>query len=415
MLQTEYFIARKMLRGQKHGQSFSRPVVRIAIAGIALGMAVMLIAVSIVTGFKKEISNKVIGFGSHIRVINYDSNTSYETKPVNTNQTWFSAVRAIPGVKHIQEFSTKAGIFKTDYYLQGIVLKGVDSRFDFSFFQKHLVDGQLPAISDTGRSNDILISKYLADILKLKTGDKVSSYFIQDPPRMRRFTVCGIYDTQLQDLDKLFVIADARHIKKLNDWTENQASGFEILIEDLKKLGPISDEVRRIVGNSPDDEGNFLKVTTIQDDYPEIFNWLNLLDMNVWVILLLITCVAGFNMISGLLVIILERVNMIGVLKSLGSPNISIRKVFLIYAAMLIGRGMLWGNVIGIVLCVLQWPFGFIRLDPASYYVAYVPVNINILHILLLNAGALFVTFLMMLLPSYLITRISPSEAIRFN
>ncbi len=414
-MKTEFFIARKMLYGQKHGQTFSRPVVRIAIAGIAIGMVVMLLAVAIVTGFKKEISNKVIGFGSHIRVINYDTNSSYETKPVHIIQPWFSEVMAIPGVQHIQKFSTKAGIFKTDYYLQGIVLKGVDSEFDFSFFEQYLIEGLLPQISDTGRSNDILISKYLADILQIKTGDKVSSYFIQDPPRMRKFTVSGIYDTQFEELDKLFVLADARHIQKLNDWSESQVTGFEIIIDELKNLDRISKRVRQIVENNPDKNGNFLKVSDIKEDYPEIFNWLKLLDMNVWVLLILMVSVAGFNMVSGLLVIILERVNMIGILKSLGSENTSLRKLFLVYASMLIGRGMFWGNLIGIVLCLLQYYFKIISLDAASYYVEYVPVNINILQIVLLNVGTLLVTILMMMLPSYLIARVSPSEAIRFN
>ncbi|NLA25094.1 MAG: ABC transporter permease [Bacteroidales bacterium] len=414
-MRTEYFIAKRMFKGQKQGQTFSRPIVRIAIAGISLGMAVMIIAVAIVTGFKKEISDKVIGFGSHIRVVNYDSNISYETNPISTQQTWFEAVKQIEGVNHIQEFSTKAGIFKTDYYLQGVVLKGINTDFDFKFFEKYLVDGKLPNISDTARTNDILISKHLADILSLEVDDKIASYFIQDPPRMRKFTISGIYNTHLQDLDVLFVIADAKHVKKLNDWQENQTSGFEILINDLKDLDQISNEVRRIISYSQDEEGNFLKVKTIKEDYPEIFNWLDLLDMNVWVILILIISVAGFNMISGLLVIILERVNMIGILKSLGSTNINIRKVFLLYAGMLIGRGVLWGNIIGISLCLIQWKFQIFALDAASYYVSFVPININILHILLLNLGSLIITFLMMILPSALISKISPSETIRFN
>ncbi|HOY38656.1 MAG TPA: ABC transporter permease [Bacteroidales bacterium] len=414
-MKQELFIARKMLKGQKHGASFSRPVVNIAIAGIAIGLAVMLLSVAIVTGFKNEISKKVIGFGSHIRVINYDTNTSYETKPIGLHQSWFNQVRSIKGVRHIQPFVTKAGIFKTDYYLQGVVIKGVDKSFDFSFFENYMVEGSIPAICDTGKTNEILVSKYLADILKLKVGDKVSSYFIQDPPRMRKFVVSGIYDTQLQDLDKLFIIADARHIQKLNDWNEKQVTGFEILIDDLKNIDLISSEVKSVVSNIPDENGNFLKVSSIKDDYPEIFNWLGLLDMNVWVILILMVSVAGFNMVSGLLVIILERVNMIGILKSLGSTNVSIRRVFLIYAGMLIGRGMLWGNVLGIGLCLLQWAFKIVSLDPVSYYVSYVPININFLHIVLLNAGSFVITVLMMLVPSFLVTRVSPSEAIRFN
>ncbi|HKK66990.1 MAG TPA: ABC transporter permease [Bacteroidales bacterium] len=414
-MNTELYIARRLLKGKKNKSNYSRPIVNIAVTGIALGLVVMILAVSILTGFKREIRDKVSGFGSHLQVTNYDNNNSFETQPITENQDWIDEVQDLDGVTNVQRYITKAGIIQTDEYLQGIMLKGVDTDFYWEFFRQQLVDGSIPEITDSTKTNDVLISRYLANQLKLKTGDDLRMYFIEDPPRMRKFTIKGIYDSELEELDKVYVFADIKHLRKLNNWKDDQVSGFEILIDDFDKLIDMDWEVTRIVGNnySPDRESLQVKNITVQ--FPQIFDWINLQDTNMWVILILMVTVAGFNMVSGLLIIILERANMIGILKSLGSPNASIRRIFLYHAGFLISRGLLWGNLIGVGLCLLQQQFGIISLDPASYYVSTVPINLNIIHLLLLNISTMLITVLMLLLPSMLVTRISPSEAIKFD
>ena len=382
--------------------------------GLALGLAVMLVSVAIVTGFKNEISRKVIGFGAHISITNYDSNSSYETVPISGEQTWLSSLREMDGVKSVDRYIVKAGIVKTADYLQGVVFKGVDEEYNWSFFEEYLVDGKLLEINDTARTNGVLVSKSIADVLNLKVGDSFAAYFIQNPPRMRKFTVEGIYNTQLEEFDKMYIVADIKHLRKLNDWKDGQVSGFEVKIDDIDQL----DEMERKVSKtccSYNSDGEILKVTNIRQEYPGIFDWLSLLDMNVWIILGLMVAVTGFNMISGLLVLILERVNMIGILKSMGATNVSVRKVFLYFASYLTIKGLLWGNVIGILLCVLQYYFGIIHLDPASYYVSTVPINLDIVNILLLNAGTLVVIVVMMILPSFIVSKITPADSMRFE
>ena len=410
----ELFIAKRLVLKQRKSAGFSRSILNIALAGIAVGLAVMIISVAIVTGFKNEISRKVIGFGAHISITNYDSNSSYETVPISGEQTWLTSLREMDGVKSVDRYIVKAGIVKTADYLQGVVFKGVDEEYNWSFFEEYLVDGKLLEINDTARTNGVLVSKSIADVLNLKVGDSFAAYFIQNPPRMRKFTVEGIYNTQLEEFDKMYIIADIKHLRKLNDWKDGQVSGFEVKIDDINQL----DEMERKVSKTccsynPDDE--ILKVTNIRLEYPGIFDWLSLLDMNVWIILGLMVAVTGFNMISGLLVLILERVNMIGILKSMGATNVSVRKVFLYFASYLTIKGLLWGNVIGILLCVLQYYFGIIHLDPASYYVSTVPINLDIVNILLLNAGTLVVIVLMMILPSFIVSKITPADSIRFE
>ncbi|MGC9330668.1 MAG: ABC transporter permease [Bacteroidales bacterium] len=414
-MNTELYIARRLLKGKKNKQNYSRPIVNIAVTGIAIGLIVMIIAVSVLTGFKQAIRNKVSGFGSHIQVVNYDNNSSYETQPITENQDWLGEVSRLDHVIHIQRYITKAGIIKTEAYIEGVMLKGVDTDFDWSFFEKYLIDGSIPVINDSTTSNNVLISENLARRLKLNTGDDLRMYFIQDPPRMRKFTISGIYDTQLEELDKIFIFVDIKHLRKLNNWDDDMISGFEILIDDFDYLFEADMAVTRIVGNNYSPDLESLRVRNITAQYPQIFDWLNLQDTNMWVILILMVAVAGFNMVSGLLIIILERTNMIGILKSMGATNFSIRKVFLYHAGFLISRGLLWGNLLGIGLCLLQQQFGIIKLDPASYYVSMVPINLNILHILILNLGTMLVTVLMLILPSMLVTRISPSEAIKFE
>ena len=411
----EYYIARRLLKKETGQHRFSKPVVIIAIAGIALGLVVMILSVAIVTGFKNEITQKVIGFGSHIQIVNYDTNTSYETIPISNEQAWLTDIENIEGVRHVQQFVSKAGIIKTGYYLQGVVLKGVGADFDWDFFQQHLIEGELLKINDSVKTNDVLISEYLANDLQLKIGDDLRTYFIQDPPRMRKFKIKGIYNTGLEELDKIFVFSDIKHLQKLNGWESNQITGFEVLINDYDDIIEVDTHVTRMVGNKFGGDGSMLRISNIMDEYPQIFDWLALLDLNVWVILILMISVAGFNMVSGLLVIILERVNMIGILKSLGANDFSVRKVFLYHATFLTIRALIIGNLLGIIICLVQIFTGVASLDPASYYVSEVPINLNFVHILLLNVGTLVVTFMMMIIPSMLISRINPINAIQFD
>lgn len=410
-----YFIANRLIKGRREESTFSRPTNVIAIIGIATGLAVMLLAVSILTGFKNQIREKVIGFGSHIQITNFDSNISFETAPISTEQDFLPRIKSIPGIKHIEVFATKAGIINTGDEIQGVVLKGIGSDFDWNYFKSSMVDGSVFTITDTGLTNKVIISKKISDMLKLKTGDSFAMHFIQDPPRMRKFIISGIYETSLEEFDKIYVFCDIGHIKRLNGWRNDQVSGFEIFINDFDQMDKMTLEVRDAVGYKISESENKVKVANIRMKYPQIFDWLNFQDTNVVVIIVLMLVVAGFNMISGLLILILEKTNMIGILKALGSEDNLIRKVFLYQAAYLIVKGLLWGNIIGIGIAFLQLKTGIISLDPSSYYLKTVPVNLNIVHVLLLNAGTMTAIILMLLIPSQLITRITPVKAIRYD
>ena len=410
-----YFIAQRLIKGRREGTSFSRPINVIAIVGIAMGLAVMILAVAILTGFKQQIREKVVGFGSHIQIMNFDSNISFETTPISDTQKFITKIKAIPGVAHIQVFATKAGIIRTDEDIQGVVLKGIGSDFDWSYFKSNMVDGSVFTVTDTGRTDKVIISKKISDMLRLKTGDSFNMLFIQDPPRMRKFTISGIYETSLEEFDKMYVFCDIGHIKRLNGWNNDQVSGFEVYLNDFGKLNEMTLAVRDAIGYKITQEETKFKVTNIRIRYPQIFDWLNFQDINVIIIILLMLIVAGFNMISGLLILILEKTNMIGVLKSLGAEDITIRRLFLYQAAYLIAKGLFWGNFIGIGLAYIQLKTGLITLDPTSYYIKTVPVNLELSHILLLNAGTMVAIIIMLLVPSQLISRISPVKAIRYD
>lgn len=411
-----YFIAKRIIRGRLDEKSFSRPINVIAVTGIALGIAVMILAVAVLTGFKKEIREKVAGFGSHIQVVNFDSNISFETSPVSQDQDFVPKIRELPGVKHMQVFGTKAGIIKTDEEIQGVVLKGIGSDFDWSYFGNNLAEGNIFMASDTGRpSNSIVISKNISALLKLNIGDSLNMLFVQEPPRMRRFVITGIYETSLEEFDRMYVFCDIGHIKRLNGWDDNEVSGFEIFIDDFSRMDQMTELVRDMIGYRLAEEETRFKVTNIRLKYPQIFDWLNFQDVNVVIIILLMLVVAGFNMISGLLILILEKTNMIGILKALGSSDRVIRKIFLYQAAWLIGKGLFWGNLIGTGVALLQLKTGLFTLDPSSYYIKTIPINLEISHILLLNAGTMAAIIIMLLVPSQLISRISPVKAIRYD
>lgn len=409
------FIARHIYRESDGGKQVSRPAVLIAMAGIAIGLAVMIIAVAVVIGFKSEVRNKVIGFGSHIQITNLDAVNSYETHPVAADDSLLTALREYPEVSHVQRYSTKPGMIKTDDAFQGMVLKGVGPEFDSRFIKEYLLEGEIPAFSDSVSSNQVLISRSLADKMKLKLGDKIYTYYIQDDIRARRLTIAGIYQTNFSEYDNLFLLTDLNLVNRLNGWKPSQVSGVELQVRDYDKLEDITYEIALDTDNQRDKFGGTYFVRNIEQLNPQIFAWLDLLDLNVWVILFLMIGVAGFTMISGLLIIIIERTNMIGILKALGANNFTIRKTFLWFSVFLIGKGMLWGNVVGLAFCILQSQFGIFQLDPETYYVDTVPVSFNVLLFLLINIGTLLTSVLMLIGPSYLITKINPASSMRYE
>ncbi|EOA56064.1 ABC transporter permease [Bacteroides sp. HPS0048] len=409
------FIARRLYRDTDGGKQVSRPAVLIAMVGIAIGLAVMIITVAVVIGFKGEVRNKVTGFGSHIQISNFDAVRSFETHPIVVNDSMMAALSACPDVKHVQRYSTKPGMIKTDDAFQGMVLKGVGSEFDASFFRSSLVEGEIPAFSDSVATNQVVISKVLSDKLKLKLGDKIYTYYVQDNVRVRPLIIKGIYQTNFSEYDNLFLLTDLYTVNRLNNWKPDQVSGAELQVYDYDRLESITYKVAESTDNRADKYGGVYFVQNIEQLNPQIFEWLSLLDLNVWVILILMVGVAGFTMISGLLIIIIERTNMIGILKALGANNFTIRKVFLWFSVFLIGKGMIWGNAIGLLFCVLQSQFHIFKLDPESYYVDSVPVSFSIGLFLLINISTLLASVLMLLGPSYLITKINPASSMRYE
>ncbi len=406
-MNTPLFIARKIAPG-KHAKSYTGIIRKISVLSIALGLAVMIISMAVVTGFQNEIRDKVIGFGAHIQVTNLDYNVSFESAPISSQQDFLEPLKTLPGIRHVQVFATKAGIIKTDTDIHGIVMKGIGPDFDWSFFGQRMINGNIMNLSDTTRSDEVIISKFIANRLKLEPGNNIFVYFIQEPPAIRRFSIAGIYETGLEELDKMFILGDIKHIQRLNQWENDQIGGFEILVDNFNNIHYINKEVFKLIPY-------YLNARSIRQIYPQIFDWLALLDMNVYVILFLMVLVAGINMITTLLIAVLERTNLIGIIKAVGGSNRLVRKIFLYNAAFTIARGLLWGNLFGLTICLLQHHFGFITLPQDSYYVSVVPINLDITHILLLNAGTFAVCMLMLIVPSMIITRISPVKAIIFR
>ena len=415
-MNAELFIAKRIYKGEKDNKKkVASPAIKIAIAGISLGLAVMIIAVCIIVGFKNEVRGKVVGFGSHIQITAFETNNSYEHPPIALSDSLSQILSSNKEIKHFQEFITKPGIIKTDNDFMGVVLKGVGESYDWDFFKTNMLEGDVIHRNDTSTTNSAIISKSIASKLHLNVGDRFTCYFVQDPVRARRFDIVGIYETNFEDWDKLFIITDKEILGKLNDWEEDLVSGIEVLVNDYSNLDITTQNLFFQMSSYNDRLGNALYTRSIKDINPMIFNWLSLLDMNVWVIITLMLIVSGFTMISGLLIIILERTNMIGMLKSMGARDLSIRKVFLYLSAFLIGRGMLWGNIIALIFCIVQDRFQILKLDPSTYYLSAVPVDLNPLYIILLNVGTLIVSLLMMIGPSYLVAKITPSKSIRFE
>lgn len=411
----ELFIARRLIFSKQKEQRLLRPIIRIAVASVALSLAVMIVAMAVLTGFKQQITQKVTGFLAQIQVVNYDGNTSYETKPISSRQAFLPQLEQISEVRHVQTFALKPGIITTPTDMQGVVLKGVDGSFDWEFFNKNMVSGAPFTVSDSASTNSVAISQTLAKLLRLKQGDRFDMFFVQEPPRMRRFTIAAIYDTKFSEFDKLYVLCDIKHVQRLNGWTPEQVTGFEIFVRDFEKLDPAFSQVEEVAGYKLQADGMRLLVENVRQRFPQIFDWLALQDLNAWIILALMLAVAGFNMISSLLIMLLERSTMIGLLKALGMQNANMQKIFIYQSGFIAGQGMLWGNVIGVGFCLLQKYFGLVSLNPETYYLAQVPIAMSVLHIVLLNLGALVAITAMLVLPSLLVGRISPSKTLRFS
>lgn len=415
LLNTEYYIARRFSVDQEGKKLISRSIVRLSVFSITLSIAVMIITLAVVTGFKKEIRNKAVGFGSHIQILNFDSNNSFESLPVSANQSFIPEIEKIPGIKHIQVFATKPGIIKAGKENQGVIAKGISSDYDWDFFKANLVEGKIFRVDDTLKTDEALISKKLASLLKLKVGDEFPMFFFDERPRPRRFKISGLFETSLDEFDKQFILVDINHIRKLYDWDDNEVSGFEILIDDYDQIDAVTEEVRDVAGYRFLDDGSRLKVINIKEKYPQIFQWLNLLDMNVLVILLLMIIVAIVNMISGLIILILDRTNTIGLLKAIGSTNQMIKKIFLYQALFLIVKGLAIGNLLALLICIVQDKFQLMKLDQSSYFIDYVPVNLTLTIFIAVNLGSLLCIFLAMYLPALIILKIDPVKTLRYN
>jgi lipoprotein-releasing system permease protein len=410
------FIARKIYSDKGDKRKVSRPAMQIATLGVAIGLAVMIVTVSVVLGFKHTIRDKVIGFGSHIQL----ENMMLISTQLELTDSATDLLGNMAGVKHIQRFATAQGILKTDSDFLGVAFKGVGEDYDTTFLSEHIIDGKMPLFSSTKSGNKLLISKVTADKLQLNAGDRIFAYFItNEGVKARRFTVEGIYQTNMTKFDQALCFTDIYTTRKLNGWDSTSLySGAEMTVEDIQLLEPIAYDVAqqvKIINADISDPLETIESKTIHEAYPQIFTWLQLLDLNVWIILVLMVCVAGFTMISGLLIIILERTQMIGILKALGARNKTIRHTFLWFATFIIGRGLLFGNVIGIAIVLLQQHFSIITLDPATYYVKEAPMELNIPVIVALNIATLLTSLFVLIAPSYLISFIRPAKSMRYE
>jgi len=394
----------------------SRPAIRIATIGVAIGLAVMIVTVSVVLGFKHTIRDKVVGFGSHIQVHNIMNYNGSDPHPICANDSLMKAVGKLPGVAKAERFSMTQGILKTDEDFLGIAIKGIAEEYDTTFLSQHLIAGNITSFSDKTSKYKLLVSKMIADKMRLKVGDKVFGYFIDNQDvRTRKFTISGIYQTNMTRFDETLCFTDLHTANKLNGWTDNQVTGIEVLVKDFEKVNETANQFIDNINRTSDEQGNSLTSETIYELYPQVFSWLELLDINVWIILALMVCVAGFTMISGLLIIILERTQMIGILKALGARNKTVRHTFLWFSVFIIGQGLFWGNIVGIGIVLLQKYTGFITLDPQTYYVSEAPMELNLPLVALINIATLLICVFVLIAPSYLISHIHPAKSMRYE
>lgn len=409
----EFFIAKRLIKGKEHKSSISSPIIKIAVSAIAIGMIMMLITVATGVGLRHKIREKVAAFNGHVVVSSFDNNSSVESWiPISTKQDFYPEFKSVEGITHVQGVATKVGVIRTETDFEGVVVKGVGEDYNWKYFEEYLVQGTLPDFSEK-LNQQILISEYMANRLKIGVGDKAITYFLKKStaasrPNIRAFEIVGVYNSGFEDFDKNYVFADIRHIRRMNKWKDDEVGNFEVFIDDFDEINLKGREVFQNVPSA-------LDAQTIALKYGTIFEWLKLFDLNIIGIIGIIILVAGINMITALLVLILERTPMIGILKALGASSWSIRKTFLYNAGYLIVVGLFWGNLIGLGLLFIQQNYGVISLNPATYYVTTAPVYIDIGYIVLLNLGTLLLCLVMLLIPSYVISKIAPVKAIRFQ
>ena len=406
-MNTSLFIAKRLYNAKENNNSYTRPIIRIAILAVALSVSIMLLSVFILSGFKAEISDKVFGFGGHINISKFSYNQSYENDPINYSKEIVSKIESIDDVENIQQFATKAGIIKKEEEILGVIIKGVGQDYNWKFFEKNLVLGELP-IYDSLTSNKVLISKNISKKMKLEIGDDLVMYFVQKPTRVRKFIISGIYKTGLTEFDEITVLSDIKHIQKLNNWNNNQIGGYEVLLSNIDNLQYNSELIDETIDFD-------LKAISIKDKYPQIFDWLRLQDFNVLIILILMLIVGGVNMITSLLIIILEKSRLIGVLKAIGATNWDIRKVFIYNSLYIISSGLLFGNLIALSFSIAQKYFNLIKLDENIYFMSYVPIKIEFLSLLSINIGTIIICYLILVIPSIVISKISPAKSIKFE
>jgi len=412
LLNLEYFIAKRLITAKDNKSSISAPIIKIAISAIAIGMVMMIVSVATGIGLQQKIREKISAFNGHIIIANFDNNQSDATLvPVSKKQKFYPKFSSVPEVSHVQAVASKAGIIRTADAFEGIVFKGVGTDYKWGNIKEYLVSGRLPNLS-AGLNPEVIISQYLANRLKLKVGDEFNTFFMKEEqdklPNIRRFKIVGIFNSGFQEFDATYVLGDIRHIQRINKWKSDQVGAFEVFVNDFDNIKAVGEQVYEHTGSTLDSQ-------TIVEKYSYIFEWLQLFDFNIVVILIVMILVATINMVVALLVLILERTQMIGILKAIGTSNWSIRKTFLYNASYLIFRGLFWGNLIGVTILLVQKYFGIVELNPENYYVNQAPVDINIVYIILLNVLTVGVCFLVLLIPSYIITKITPVKAIRFD
>ena len=405
--ESEWKIAKRLYFSNEGKARSSRPAVRVALGGIVIGVMVMIVAICVVVGFKQEVQRKVAGFGSHIQVVNFDNNATYELQPVEVSDSLLMKLSELPHIKQVSTFASKPGILKTDSAFHGIIFKGTDY---WDYFAANMVSGSLPA-----EKNEVIISTVLANQLHLTVGDPILCYFVQEDLRVRKLYISGLYNTCMSEMDRLFVLGDIQLVRQLNQWKNTQASGIEILVDDLKHLEKAADRVYFATANRLDEAGNAFYTQTLEQLNPQIFGWLDLLDMNVVIIIVLMLCVSGFSIITGLIILILESITLIGTLKALGACNRFVRRIFMYESILLVGKGVLFGNLLGLGIVALQYFTQLIPLDAATYYVSYVPMAFPWLGLVGLNLGVLVVSWLVMLAPSAIVSQISPAKVMHFE
>ena len=407
-----YFLAKRFSFQNTSGRRM-RLGVKIASFGVAVGLAVMIISVSVVVGFKQEVSRQVIGFGSHIQVFSYGDTYTFDKSPIEMDSSTYASLQSIRGVERVEQIVSKPGVIKTASDFKGVVFKGVEDSYDFTFFQNNLSEGSLPDFAE--KPNSVIISKGVARRLGLKVGDDIAAYFFQQKIRSRKFFVSGIYATSFSQFDDMFVVCNGETLRQLSQWEEGMVSSLEISVSDFRKVDEVRQEIHSNIGNRFDLQNLIYQIQTIKEIYPDIFGWLDMLNTNAYIIIILMMIVAGFNMIAGLLILILEKTQTIGLLKALGMSDSQIRKVFVINALFFVLKGMLWGNIVGLGLVLVEYFFHIIPMNPDFYYTDYAPVSLNLWLVAALNLGVLAVSILIMIVPSHIITKISPAKSIKFE